>query len=93
MEASLQFVDLGEGSHQRGMHGGVAGSIAAGGAGGGAGDESCGGVEEDREEVESCTLGPVVLEAQMALTELGGVVVKVAGGDGILWLAHGSLRG
>ena len=52
-----------------------------------------GGVEEDGEEVEGRTLGPVVPEAQVALAELGGVVVDVAGGEGILVLAHGSLLG
>jgi hypothetical protein len=73
------------------MHGGVGGCVAEGGAGGGAGDESCGGVEEDGEKVEGRTLGPMVPETQVALTELGRVVVNVAGGDGILVLAHDSL--
>ena len=84
-------MDLGERGHEGGVQGGVGGCIAEGGAGGGAGDESCGGVEQDGKKVEGCTLGAVVLEAQVALTELGGVAVNVAGGDGILALAHGSL--
>jgi len=75
------------------MHSGVGGGVAEGGTGGGAGDDSCGGIEEDGEEVEGGTDGPMVVEAQVALTELGGVVVNVAGGDGILVLAHGSLLG
>jgi hypothetical protein len=87
----LEFGDLWECGPEGGMGGGVGGGVAQGGAGGGTRDESCGGIEEDGEEVEGRTLGPVVLEAQVALTELGSVVVNVAGGDGILILAHGSL--
>jgi hypothetical protein len=75
------------------MHSGVGGGVAEGGTGGGTGDESCGCIEEDGKEVEGGTLGSVVLDAQLALTEMGSVVVNVAGGDGILVLAHGSLRG
>jgi hypothetical protein len=72
--------------------GGIAGGIAEGGAGGGPGEESCRGIEEDREDGDGRTERAVVVEAQMALAEAGGVVVNVAGGDGILRLAHGSLR-
>jgi hypothetical protein len=75
------------------MQGGVGGGVAKGGTGGGTGEESCSGIEEDSKEVEGSTFGPVVLDAQLALTKSGGMVVNIAGGDGIVVLTHGSLRG
>jgi hypothetical protein len=53
--------------------------------------ETAGGVEKDGEQVEGRTLGAVVLDSQLALTELGGLVVNVAEGDRILVLADGCL--
>jgi len=93
VEAALQLGAVGEGGHQGGVQGGVGRGIAEGGTGGGAGDDPCGGIEEDGKEVQGGTAGPVIAAAQVALTELGGVVVNVAGGAGILVLAHGSLLG
>jgi hypothetical protein len=34
----------------------------------------------------------VVVETKMALAQLGSMLLNVAGGDGILGSAHGSLR-
>jgi hypothetical protein len=91
VEAPLQLGEVGQGGQQGVVGGRVGRGVAQGGAGGGQGAETTGGPEEDGPQNAGAALGAVIAQADMLLNQPRGAGVDVAGGDGILPGAHGSL--